>query len=85
MILEVMPPLILTHVLDMIQEYKHISILALRRLVNFVRLFRLLLDLYPDVEKQMDAKIEEFIKDPAKRHKDYCSSLGDFLGMASVS
>ena len=55
MILEVMPPLILTHVLEMIQEYKHISILALRRLVNFIRLFRLLLDLYPDVEKQMDA------------------------------
>ena len=69
----------------MISEQRHISILAIRRLMNFIRLFRLLLDLFPETEIEINRRIEEFIKDPAKRHKDYCSSLGDFLSMATVS
>jgi transketolase C-terminal domain/subunit len=58
MILEVMPKLIITHVADLIQEFRHVSILAIRRLVNFIRLFRLLLELHPEVEKEVDEKIE---------------------------
>ena len=69
----------------MITEIRHISILAIRRLMNFIRLFRLLLDLFPEVENEINQKIEEFIKDPSKRHKDYCTSLGDFLAMTTVS
>lgn len=53
--------------------------------MNFIRLFRLLLELYPEVEKAMDAKIEAFIKEPEKRHKDHTSSLGDLLAMVTVS
>jgi hypothetical protein len=85
MVLEVLPKLIITHIADMIQEFKHISILAIRRLVNFIRLFRLLLDLYPEVEVVLDQKIEEFIKNPEKRHKDFTGSLGDLLAMVTVS
>ncbi len=58
MILEVLPKLIVTHVADLIQEMRHISILAIRRLINFIRLFRLLIDLYPEVGEQIDARIE---------------------------
>eukprot|EP00347_Sterkiella_histriomuscorum_P023864 403333121 len=85
MIMEVMPKLIITHVADLIQEFRHVSILAIRRLVNFIRLFRLLLELYPEVEKEMDDKIEAFIKNPEKRHKDFTGSLGDLLAMVTVS
>ena len=85
MILEVMPKIIITHVADMIQEYRHVSILAIRRMVNFVRLFRLLLELYPEVEKEIDTKIESFIKNPELRTKDHCHSLGDLLAMVTVS
>jgi len=85
MILEVMPKLMITHVADMIQEVRHISIVSLRRLFNFLRLFRLLLDLYPEAEKQMDEKIEEFINHPEKRIKDHCGSLGDLLSMIALS
>ena len=49
MILEIIPKLIVTHVVDLIQEFRHVSILAIRRLMNFIRLFRLLIDLYPEV------------------------------------
>ena len=61
MILEILPKLIITHVADMIQEFRHISILAIRRLINFVRLFRLLMDLYPEVSNEIDGKIGQFI------------------------
>jgi hypothetical protein len=77
--------LIITHVADLIQEVRHSSVLAIRRLINFIRLFRLLIDLYPEIGVEIDAKIEAFIKDPASRHKDTLSSLGDLMAYVSVS
>lgn len=53
--------------------------------MNFIRLFNLLIELYPEVGTEIDAKIEAFIKDPASRHKDKMSSLGDLLSCVSVS
>lgn len=85
MILEMMPKLIITHVADLIQEVRHVSILAIRRLINFIRLFRLLVDKYPEVQEEIDQKIESFIKEPEKRHKDHMGSLGDLLSYVSVS
>lgn len=85
MILEILPKLIVTHVADLIQEVRHVSILAIRRLVNFIRLFRWLLELHPEVAEEIDTKIEQFIKDPEFRHKDKAGSLGDLLAYVSVS
>lgn len=85
MIIEVMPKIILTHVAELIQEFRHVSILAIRRLVNFIRLFRLLLELHPEAEVEVDARIENFLSNKEKRHKDYCSSLGDLLAMVTIS
>lgn len=51
MILEMLPKLIVTHVADLIQEVRHVSILAIRRLMNFIRLFRLLIDLHPEIQE----------------------------------
>jgi hypothetical protein len=85
MILELLPKLIVTHVADLIQEVRHVSILAIRRLVNFVRLFRWLIELHPEVGEEIDEKIAKFIADPEFRHKDQCGSLGDLLALVSVS
>jgi len=85
MILEILPKLMITHVQNLIKEFTHISILALRRLVNFIRLFHLCIELFPEVRAKLDAKIEEFLAHPQKRVKDYCSSLGDFLSFVTVS
>lgn len=85
MILEVMPKLIVTYVVSIVKDVKHISILSLRRLINFIRLFRLLIDLTPETERVMDDKIHEFISQPEKRHKDYCPNLGDLLAMTTLS
>jgi len=85
MIMEMMPKLIITHVADLIQEVRHVSILAIRRLMNFIRLFRLLIEKYPEISEEIDRKIESFIKEPEKRHKDHTGSLGDLLSYVSIS
>ena len=53
--------------------------------MNFFRLFKLLIDLYPEVGQEIDAKIDTFIKDPSSRTKDKMGSLGDLLTFATVS
>jgi len=53
--------------------------------MNFIRVFRLLLELYPEVIEEADAKIEKFIKDPEFRHKDHTGSLGDLLSLVTIS
>ena len=85
MILEVMPKLIITHLVDMLQEKNHISITAIRRLVNFVRLFRMLIELKPEVSKTINERLKTFIDNPDKRIKDHCSALGDLLTFITVS
>lgn len=48
MVIEVMPKLIITHLVELADEKKHVSIIAIRRLFNFIRLYRLLISLQPD-------------------------------------
>jgi len=62
MVIEVMPKLITTHLVDMVSDNKHISQLAIRRLFNFIRLFRLLISLKPEVEGIVDEKLKTFIE-----------------------
>lgn len=50
MVLEIMPKLIITHMVEIVSEKKHCSIIAIRRLVNFFRLFRILISLEPSVQ-----------------------------------
>jgi hypothetical protein len=50
MVVEVMPKLLTTHLVDMVSENTHVSLLAIRRLFNFIRLFRLLIELQPEAD-----------------------------------
>jgi len=85
MVLEIMPKLIITHMVDMANERKHISILAIRRLINFIRLFRMCIELIPGVQTAINDKLRIFKEDEAKRVKDFTSSLGDILAISMVS
>jgi len=58
MVLEILPKLIITHMVEMANERKHISILALRRLINIIRLFRLCIELVPGVMTTINDKIK---------------------------
>ena len=79
-----MPKLIITHMVEMATERKHVSILAIRRLINFIRLFRLCMELVPGVADAINTKIRVFKEDEASRDKDGTASLGDILAMAIV-
>ena len=58
---------------------------AIRRLVNFFRLFRLLIELCPEIGGEINEKLKDFISSPEKRIKDHCSSLGDLLAFIVIS
>lgn len=85
MVLQVMPKLIVSHVAAMMEEKRHLSIVALRRLVNFVRLFRLLINWYPEIEEKMKERIAEFLNSPENRVKSKCPDIGALLAMVTVS
>lgn len=85
MVLEVLPKLIITHLVDLVDLKRVISTVSIRRLVNFLRLFRLLMQMHPEVEQSIDAQLEKFIKSPELRIKDHFPSLGDLLAFVTVS
>ena len=78
----VMLKLIGTHVLDMMKEDVHISIVAIRRLFNFIRLFLYFMKNDAQIEKDMDVLLDAFIKDPASRHKNTCKNMLDYQIMS---
>ena len=56
-----MPKLMMTHIVDMRKENRHVSIIAIRRLFNFIRIFSYLIEKDPKLEEIMSSKIESFI------------------------
>lgn len=68
-VLEIMPKLIITHVVDMMKENRHISIVAIRRLFNFIRIFHYLASRDEKIQQMMNKKLETFLSDPDMRLK----------------
>jgi len=54
MVLEIMPKLIITHMVEVVNETKHCSIIAIRRLVNFYRVFTMLIEMCPTIKDQIN-------------------------------
>ena len=76
-VLELMPKLITTHIVDMMKENRHVSILSIRRLFNFIRVFQYLMAQDPKIEEEMNKKIAYFLQGPEQRHKNNTPNLGD--------
>ena len=85
MIIEVMPKLIITHLVDIATEKNHVSIIIIRRLINFVRLFRILIELKPEVSQIINERLKTFIDHSEKRVKEHTPTLGDLLAFVTVS
>ena len=86
-VLAIFPRLIMTHIADLTKENRHVSIIAIRRLFNFMRLFHMLVKKFPKAAEIMDQKLKDFIEDPEKRLKDpeICPNLGDLLVFSLMS
>jgi hypothetical protein len=82
---EFMPKLLMTHILDLMREDRHTSIVAIRRLFNFLRVFVYLADQEPKIYDQINAELQTFIEKPDKRHKDYTPNLGNILVFSILS
>lgn len=85
MVVEVMPRLMTTILVDLVSDKHHFSLVAIRRLFNFIRLFRLLIQMQPDAMNIIDARLAEFKDKEDKRVKDFCSNLGDILAFSIIS
>ncbi len=85
MVLQVLPKLLVTLVVDIMQESTHTSIQALRVFVYFFRMFALLVERHPEVLKEVEARLTAFKADEANRVKDKCSSMGDILAYLLIS
>eukprot|EP00824_Muranothrix_gubernata_P024053 TRINITY_DN67_c0_g1_i1.p1 TRINITY_DN67_c0_g1~~TRINITY_DN67_c0_g1_i1.p1 ORF type:complete len:995 (-),score=204.69 TRINITY_DN67_c0_g1_i1:1224-3914(-) len=84
-ILDVMPKLLLTTILSMMEQKEYTSLKALRMLSLFHRLFVLLLEEHPALYEQIDTVLQNFTKEEKFRIKDNLPSLGDMLSMMTVS
>ena len=85
-VLQTLPKLLVTHTVDLLANDKcHVSILALRRLVNFIRLFKLCVELVPETRDAVNEKMGAFRDEPGKRVKEFTPSLGDILAYSVVS
>ena len=86
-VLAIFPRLIMTHIVDLTKENRFVSIIAIRRAFNFMRLFYMLLEKFPKAAEMMDEKLKNFIEDPEKRVKDpdACPNLGDIQVFSLMS
>ena len=84
-ILEVLPKMILTLVVDITNEALHHSYKSIRMIIYVHRLFTLLLDKYPQLRDVMDEKIKVFIEKPECRIKEVTTNIGDLLVFLTVS
>lgn len=76
-VLEVMPKLIATHIIDMMKQTRHISIIAIRRMFNFIRILLLLIDKDSKIQEIMEQKLKDFMTKPETQHKDVTKALID--------
>lgn len=83
--LHFMLKLIGTHVVSLMNENVHTSIVAIRRLFNFFRILFYFMKKHPEMQELIEARIHEFVSQPEKRHKNHCKNLLDFQIMALFS
>lgn len=84
-VIEVFSKIIITTVFMMMEQKRHCSIRYIRLLVHIHTLFLLYLESYPELNDQIEEKLQQFIKEEAKRHKDYTPNLGSMLAYLLVS
>jgi len=81
----VLPKLMNTMVVQVMQGSKHHSTKALNAYCNFHRLLLQFIIEYPELQQTIDEQVDLFIHQGKYRLKEHLPNLGDFLAMLSVS
>ena len=81
LLLEFFPRLIMTHITALAKGDRGLSLVAVRRLFNFIRVFHYALEKNPEIRQKIDKRLQDFISDPKNRLKnpEICPNLGDIL------
>ena len=85
MILQIMPKLLLTHCVQLMNDKAYSSIKGIRMLNYFHRAFIFMLEAHPQVQFELEQTIERFINDEEFRGKDSTTDIGMILAMVTVS
>jgi len=78
-IVEILPNILKTLVLELIQSVKYVSLREIRMLLNVLRMVKYSIDTFPGFMGQVIAKLNEFIDNPEKRTKKHSSNLADII------
>eukprot|EP00831_Metopus_contortus_P031985 TRINITY_DN25959_c0_g1_i1.p1 TRINITY_DN25959_c0_g1~~TRINITY_DN25959_c0_g1_i1.p1 ORF type:complete len:1431 (-),score=259.64 TRINITY_DN25959_c0_g1_i1:38-4204(-) len=84
-IVDVFPKLMVTLVVNMMEQKEHTSLKALRALIYFFRLFVMMLDQHPELYSNIDEMLGKFKDDEKNRVKDVTPNLGNLLSFLTVS
>eukprot|EP01080_Neovahlkampfia_damariscottae_P005218 gene5218-8830_t len=85
MVLEIFPKIMSTMVVEVTSGKTYASLKALKGYCWFQRMFLMFVSTYPELKKQCESIIADFIKDEKKRHKDVVPNLGEFLQLMTVT
>ena len=81
----VMPKFLNSISLDLMKENVHNSSRALEILIYVYRVMLLLIEAFPEIKKESNKILDQFIKKPEQRIKDKTPSLGDLLVLMTIS
>ena len=81
MILTIMPKLMLTHIVQLMNDIAYSSIKGIRMLNYFHRGFLFMLEQHPQMQFKLEKQIELFMNDDDFRGKDQTPDLGIILGL----
>lgn len=84
-VLEVLPKMLLTLVVDMTNEALHHSYKSIRMLIYVHRLLLLFIEKYQGLQDAIEDKIQTFIEKPETRIKDETPNIGDIFVLLTVS
>lgn len=83
-VIEIYPKILTTLVNEIINEKCYMCCKSLKTLIHVYRVFKLMLNTFPEMQEKIDNIIDKFINSATFRLKDNTSSLGDFLAYATV-
>jgi predicted RNA-binding protein with RPS1 domain len=84
-VLKILPALLNTMVVNVMNGSTHASLLALTGYTSYYQLLLAFMSKYPDLQASANRRVKRFMKSELYRKKRHCPSLGEWLIIVSVS
>ena len=84
-ILNIFPCLMNKMIVNLLKGVLFESVAAIEAYCHFLRLFIVLLEEFPELQKEIERKVGEILKDPMKRNKKNLGDMGEFMILLAFS